>query len=123
MTTPNKIRPTNGSATASGTADWGQFDAVTDAEAEANAAADPDAPPARGTQPLRRIAQAKRIRFDLRLTQKEFADRYHIPLAVVIAWERHEAVPDAVAAAFLDVIEADPKAVAAALARPKVAAE
>jgi DNA-binding transcriptional regulator YiaG len=122
MAPPDKIRPSDSRSTANEAADWAEFDAITDAKAEANAAADPDAPPAGNGKPLHRIAQAKRIRFDLRLTQQEFTDGYHIPLAVFITWERHEAVPDAVATAFLDAIEADPLAVAAALARSKVAA-
>lgn len=64
------------------------------------------------------IARAKRIRLALRLSQQDFSDRYHIPLATISAWERHEVEPDAVAIAFLDAIAVDPDGLAKALSRP-----
>lgn len=100
-----------------GKTDWAALDAMTDDEVEAAAMADPDAPPLPGDQTLRRMSPAKRVRFDLRLSRQEFADRYHIPLPTLTAWERHKSEPDAVARAFLDAIAADPEGVARALAR------
>ena len=66
-----------------------------------------------------RRTQPNLHRFGLRLDRQAFADRYHIPLVTLIAWERHESVPDAVAVAFLDAIAADPDGVAKALLKAK----
>ena len=91
---------------------------MTDEEAEAAALADPDAPPLMGDdRPLRPMTRAKRVRFDLRLSRQEFADRYHIPLATLTAWERRGLEPDAVALAFLDAIAADAEGIANALVK------
>jgi putative transcriptional regulator len=106
--------------------DWAAFDALTPDEVMAAALSDPDAQPWPEGKPMRRIARAKFVRFKLRMTEQEFADRYHIPLATLKAWERHEAIPDAVALAYLGAIEADPEGVAKAVAvsqRPAQAAE
>ena len=102
-----------------GKTDWVALDALTDAEVEAAATADPDCPLPRPGQVSHRMARAKRMRFGSRLSQPAFAERYHIPLATLVAWERHEAEPDAVVTAFLDAITADPDAIAAALARSR----
>ena len=107
----------NSSGTPKGKTDWAALDAMTDEEAEAAARADPDAPPPAENQVLHRAALAKRIRLKLRLSEKEFAERYHIPLSTLSAWERHKSVPDAVAIAFLDAIAADPEGLAKALAK------
>jgi len=104
-----------------GKTDWAALDAMSDEEVEAAALADPDGPPPCDDQSLRHMSKAKRIRFGLRSTRQAFADRYHIPLATLLAWERHELVPDAVAAAFLDAIAADPEGVAKALSKSKAA--
>ena len=88
---------------------------MTDDDSETAALSDPDAPPMRANQPMRRMARAKRIRLKLVLSQPEFAERYHIPIAVLTGWERHSIAPDAVANAFLDAIAADPDGVAKAL--------
>ena len=109
-----------------GETDWAALDAMTEEEVMAAALSDPDAQPWPEGKEMRRIAKAKSIRFKLVLSQDDFAARYHIPLATLIAWERHEAEPDAVALAFLAAIAADPQAVANALAKsaqPAQAAE
>ena len=69
------------------------------------------------------MSPAQRVRFGLRLDREAFAERYHIPLATLMAWERHGLVPDAVAAAFLDAIAADPDGVAKALSKAKAGRE
>lgn len=106
-----------------GKTDWARLAAMTDEEAEAAALADPDASPQPEGRPMHRFAVAKRIRLLNGLTREAFAERFHLPLDIVTAWERYEVEPDAVARAFLTAIENDPEGVAAALARPSVAAE
>lgn len=46
------------------------------------------------------------------LSSKEFAAPNHIPLATLDAWERGTTKPDAVARAFLQLVEAGPETVA-----------
>ena len=112
---PDKTRQVDSNNLPQGKTDWAALDAMTDEELEAAALADPDCPPLREGQLMRKMAAAKRIRFKLVLSQQDFADRYHIPLATLVAWERHDTEPDAVAKAFLDAIAADPEAIARAL--------
>ena len=115
MVTPTKILVSDGGLGTVGNTDWAALEAMTDEEAEAAALADPDAPLLMGDRPLRPMTRVKRVRFDLRLSCQEFADRYHIPLATLTAWERRDLEPDAVAVAFLDPITADPEGIANAL--------
>ncbi len=91
---------------------------MTDDEVIAAALADPDAQPMTPEQSarLRPVAKSKRIRWTLGISREEFAARFHIPLDLVIAWERYQAEPDAVAIAYLHVIAADPEAAERALA-------
>ena len=117
MVTPTKILISDGGLGTVGKTDWAALEAMTDEEAEAAALADPDAPPLIGDRPLRPMTRAKRVRFDLRLSRQEFADRYHIPLATLTAWERRGLEPDAVALAFLDAIAADAEGIANALVK------
>ena len=115
----DEARRADATAVPSGKTDWAALDAMTDAEAQAAALADPDCPPPRADQSLRRMAQAKRIRLQLRLSQAEFADRYRIPLPTLVAWERHDSDPDAVAETYLDAIAADPDSLARAVVRER----
>lgn len=97
--------------------DWSRLDAITDAEAVANALADPDNLPLSEDQ-LRaasRMPQIKVIRRALRLTQEAFSARYQIPLGTLRDWEQGRSEPDAPARAYLKVIATDPDRVAAAL--------
>ncbi|SSC72676.1 unnamed protein product [Ciceribacter sp. T2.26MG-112.2] len=99
--------------------DWSRLDAMTDAEAEANALADPDNPPLT-TDQLRaasRMPQIKIIRRALRLTQEAFSARYQIPLGTLRDWEQGRSEPDAPARAYLKVIAVDPEGAAKALAK------
>lgn len=112
---PDKTRTDKRHGPGSGKTDWAALAALTDEEAEARARADPDAPPTPEHKTLRRAALSKRIRLKLVLSEKEFAERYHIPPDTLAAWERHKSEPDAVAKAFLDAIAADPEGVARAL--------
>ena len=79
------IRRPEGQPLPTGKTDWAALDAMTDEELEAAASADPDCPSLRDDQTLRHMARAKRTRFDLRLDRKAFAERYHIPLATLVA--------------------------------------
>ena len=117
MVTPTKILISDGGLGTVGKTDWAALEAMTDEEAEAAALADPDAPPLMGDRPLRPMTRAKRVRFGLRLSRQEFADRYHIPLATLTAWERRDLEPDAAAMAFLDPIAADAEGIANALVK------
>ncbi|SSC64952.1 helix-turn-helix domain-containing protein [Ciceribacter selenitireducens] len=99
--------------------DWSRLDAMSDAEAEANALSDPDNPPLTADQ-LRaasRMPQVKVIRRALRLTQEAFSARYQIPLGTLRDWEQGRSEPDAPARAYLKVIAVDPNGAAKALAK------
>lgn len=99
--------------------DWSRLDAMSDAQAVANALADPDTPPLTADQ-LRgasRMPQVKVIRRALGLTQEAFASRYQIPLGTLRDWEQGRSEPDAPARAYLKVIAVDPEGAASALHR------
>jgi putative transcriptional regulator len=112
---PDKTRPSEQGRQPGGKTDWAALDAITDEAAEAAAVTDPDCPPLGDGQAAHPMAQVKRLRLKLKLGQQAFADRYHIPLKTLVAWERHESMPDAVAIAFLHAIAADPEGLAKAL--------
>jgi putative transcriptional regulator len=57
------------------------------------------------------------IRAKLKLTQKQFSERFHIPLATLRDWEQGRRVPDAPARALILAIREEPAAVRRALAR------
>jgi len=57
------------------------------------------------------------IRKKLKLTQREFATRYHIPLATLRDWEQGRRMPDAPARALIAAIREEPEAVRRALKR------
>ena len=103
---------------AGGTTDWAALEQMTEEEIEAAAQADPEFPPLPDGRTMYPLALVKRIRWKLRLSREAFAERYRIPIATVVSWERYETEPDAVATAFLDAIAADPEAVARALVAP-----
>jgi putative transcriptional regulator len=60
------------------------------------------------------VASLRRALF---LTQKEFAARYHIPLATLRDWEREHSQPDQTICAYLAVIARHPEIVRRALQR------
>ncbi len=55
------------------------------------------------------------IRRRLHMSQHEFADAFHIPLATLKNWEQGRRVPDAPAAAYLRAIARRPQAIREAL--------
>ena len=92
--------------------DWARLDAMTDEEITAAALSDPDCPPLTPEQlaRMRRIAPARFLRQQLRMTIEAFATAYDIPVATLRAWERHEAEPTAVELAYLRAIAREPAA-------------
>lgn len=61
------------------------------------------------------VADAKRIRRALNLTQEAFAQTFHIPLGTLRDWEQHRTEPDQAARNLLKVIAAAPETVKDAL--------
>ena len=101
--------------------DWSRFDAMTDAQRHAAALADPDAQPV-SSEDLARMKptpRAKTIRRALRLSQEDFAARYHIPIGTLRDWEQSRVEPDQAARAYLTVIARDPDGVRKALIPPR----
>jgi putative transcriptional regulator len=97
--------------------DWKRVDAMTDEEVEAAALADPDCPPmtAADFARMKPVSRARTLRRVLRLTQEEFAARYHIPVGTLRDWEQGRTEPDQPARAYLKVIAVDPDGVRRAL--------
>ena len=97
--------------------DWSAADAMTDEERHAAAMADPDAKPIRPEDlpNMPRVPQITIIRRALKLSQEEFAARFHIPVGTLRDWEQGRKEPDAAARAYLRVIARDPEAVRRAL--------
>jgi putative transcriptional regulator len=62
------------------------------------------------------MPDVKAIRRKLRMSQHQFAVSYRIPLATVKNWEQGRRQPDAPAAAYLQAIAKQPKAIRDALA-------
>lgn len=109
---------------ADGGMDWDALAAMSDVEVEAAARADPDAQPMTDEQlgRARRVGLAGSLRFKLKLGREEFARRYCVPIDTLRGWERGTVAPDAVALAYLRLIEADPDGVARLLANAVPAA-
>jgi putative transcriptional regulator len=97
--------------------DWRAFDAMSESERHQAAVSDPDSPPATEAQlaRARRIPTVRALRQKLRLTQEEFATRFHLPLGTIRDWEQGAHRPDKAAQVLLMVIAKDPDAVARAL--------
>ncbi|MGD0143375.1 MAG: helix-turn-helix domain-containing protein [Rhizomicrobium sp.] len=97
--------------------DWSRFDAMTEEERHAAALRDPDAQPLtpERLKHMKRTPQVCVIRRAMRLSQEEFAARFHIPLGTLRDWEQGRKEPDAAARAYLKVIARNPAAVANAL--------
>ena len=102
-----------------GGTDWARLAAMTEAEIEANALADPDNPPLTQEElaRMRVFPHPRRIRERLKLTQEQFAERFEIPLGTLRDWEQGVCMPDRAARTLLRVIEQDPEAVVNALAK------
>ncbi len=97
--------------------DWDRVRAMTDEDVHAAALADPDAQPLTEEQlaRVRAVPRTKIIRRALRLTQEEFAARFHIPLGTLRDWEQGKTEPDQSARAYLRAIAGDAAAVQRAL--------
>jgi putative transcriptional regulator len=97
--------------------DWTRADALTEAQNHAAALTDPDAQPLTDERlaKMKPVPRSKTIRRALRLTQEEFATRYHIPLGTLRDWEQGVCEPDQTARAYLRAIAGDPGAVHRAL--------
>lgn len=76
-----------------------------------------DAPPmtARELSRMQPVPDVRAIRKGLKLTQREFARRFHFTLSVVRDWEQRRSTPDQAARAFLRVIAYDARTVESAL--------
>jgi putative transcriptional regulator len=100
--------------------DWSRLDAMTDEQRHAAAIADPDARPiteddvAAGR--VRLVPRVRTLRRALKLSQEEFAARFHIPIGTLRDWEQGRKEPDAAARAYLHVIAREPEVVRRALA-------
>ena len=91
--------------------------ALTEEEIHAAAMADPDARPMTDEEwkAARRVPRVTTIRRALRLSQEEFAARFHIPADTLRDWEQGRSEPDAAARAYLRVIAREPEVVRRAL--------
>jgi putative transcriptional regulator len=90
---------------------------MSEAEIIAAARSDPDNPPLTEDQlrRMKRVALAKRVRWNLGLSQEDFAARFHIPIGTLRDWEQGRTEPDQAALAYLKVIAADADFVARAV--------
>ena len=61
------------------------------------------------------VPQMRVIRRVLKLSQEEFANRFHIPIGTLKDWEEGRQEPDAAAKAYLRVIAHEPDTVSRAL--------
>lgn len=61
------------------------------------------------------VPDVRAIRRGLHMSQHEFADAFRIPLATIKNWEQRRRAPDAPAAAYLQAIARQPKAIREAL--------
>ena len=100
---------------------WARLRAMSDDDVLAAARSDPDARPVEDRKagslgPVGRVSLAKRIRWQLGLSQSKFAVTFSIPLGTLRDWEQHRREPDQAARAYLEVILREPEAVRRALA-------
>jgi len=97
--------------------DWTAVDALTEEQIHAAALADPDAQPLteESLAKMRRVPRVIAIRRALKLSQEEFATRFHIPPGTLRDWEQGRCEPDAAARAYLRVIAREPEVVRRAL--------
>jgi len=83
---------------------------LTDEEIEAAALSDPDNPPLTDEQltSAKPVPRVKTLRRALRMTQEEFAERFHLSLATLRDWEQGRTQPDQTARTYLAVIARNP---------------
>ncbi len=58
---------------------------------------------------VRSTPDVKSIRKKIKITQKEFSERYLINLDTLKAWEQHKRIPDSISSIYLSCIEKNPK--------------
>lgn len=94
-----------------------RLDAMTDVEVEAAAWADPDAHPLseEALEAFERVPDTKAIRQQLNLSQREFANQFHLSLSAIRDWEQGRFQPDQAARTLLKVIARIPDEVRKAL--------
>lgn len=98
--------------------DWARVDATTDTDIARQIAADPDTAPEMTDADFDRAgfaARVRAIRASVHQTQRQFSERFGIPLTTLRDWEQARSRPDAPALAYLKVIEAAPEVVARVL--------
>ncbi len=84
---------------------------MSEEETTTAALADPDAQPFTPEQlaAATPVPRVKTLRRALRMTQEEFAERFHLSLATVRDWEQGRTQPDQAASTYLEVIARNPK--------------
>jgi putative transcriptional regulator len=99
--------------------DWSALDAMSKEERHAAAMADPDARPMTDEEwaAAPRVPRVRTLRRALKLSQEEFAARYHIPIGTLRDWEQGRKEPDTAAKAYLFVIASEPEIIRRALAK------
>ncbi|MBA3415360.1 MAG: helix-turn-helix domain-containing protein [Chloroflexia bacterium] len=87
--------------------DWARLAAMTEAEIEANARADPDNPSLTADELARMhpVPNATAIRERLEMTQEQFAARVDVPLGTLRDWERGARTPAGLARTLLEALE------------------
>jgi len=97
--------------------DWDRLARMTDEEIEAAALSDPDAQPMTDEELAQcfRPGMLREVRERLGLSEQDFASRFRIDPETLRAWEEGRAFPEALARAYLRVIEHNPQAVLDAL--------
>ena len=93
--------------------DWDALRAMTEDEIEQAVASDPEASPLTESEAMALRVQA--IRKRMGLSQTQFAERFHIPVATLRDWEQARRQPDAAVWAYIQVIDHEPDAVLRAL--------
>lgn len=100
-----------------GKTDWERLDSMTEEELHANALSDLDNLPLTedGLARFKRVPNPKEIRERLKMTQKEFAMAFHLPLGTLRDWEQARYQPGQAAQTLLRVIQFNPRVVKQAL--------
>jgi putative transcriptional regulator len=94
--------------------DWAAVDAQSDDDIAHNVADDLDAAPIL-SEGQTAAAIVRTVRRRLRLSQTEFAARFHLPVGTLRDWEPDRRQPDAPTLAYLRAIAREPDLVAKAL--------
>ncbi len=110
---PDRAKPPTMSAE-----ELARLDAMTAEEIEGAARADPDAQPLTDAElaEFERVPDTRAIRQQLNLSQRAFAEQFHLSLSAIRDWEQGRFQPDQAARTLLKVIARNPDAVRKALA-------